>query len=332
MDNIMSMNSFIAVDDDGEGVLGKILYYSLSSILINKDKLAQICDDIGFPVNTGKRTAPADAFRSATGDIYESKTVKTPYGVESIKVYCRDNKAEGGVISRELVKETLDERTNDYKKLANITFSKDYGVSYNDLVYDENVDAAQHCRDAVELFELYQDCVGRKQIETLLRSFVDSLSAVKLLAHGHMYFIPREHMGRLDVFEDLISQLELNNQHSNTRRMPMDSNSMFVVNDAKQREKMAAAFYRSVRREIADYQDRANYLIRSGSESAAVMERWVVKIEGLEQKKREYETVLKRELNDIDDEFSTLGYLSQELQIRAMGLRRTKSAQNGRAA
>ena len=86
------------------------------------------------------------------------------------------------------------------------------------------------------------------------------------------------------------------------------------------------ASYRSVRREIADYQERANYLIRSGSESAAVMERWVVKIEGLEQKKREYESVLKRELNDIDDEFSTLGYLSQELQIRARGLRVKRAA------
>ena len=318
--NIMQMGNFIAVNDDGEGVLGKILYYSLSSVLIHREKLTQICDDVGFNVSA-KRTAPADAFRSATGDIFESKTVKTPYGTEVFKVYCRDNQSEKGVVSRELVKETLGSRTNDYKKLANITFSKDYGVSYCDLVYDEYVDASQHCREAVELFELYQDCIGRKQVETLLRSFVDSLSAVKLLAHGHMYFIPREHMHRLDVFEDMISQLELNNQHSNTRRMPMDSNSMFVVNDAKQREKMAAAFYRSVRREIADYQERASYLIRSGSESAAVMERWIAKIESLEQKKHEYESVLKRELNDIDDEFSTLGYLSQELQIRARGIR-----------
>jgi len=326
MENIMQMNSFIAVNDDGEGVLGKILYYSLSSILINKEKLTQICDEIGFNANVAKRTAPADAFRSATGDINETKTVKTPYGTEIFKVYCRDNVTDKGAVSRELVKETLNARTNDYKKLANITYTKDYGVSYDDLVYDEYVDASQHCREAVELFELYQDCVGRKQIETLLKAFVDSLSAVKLLAHGHMYFIPREHMHRLDIFEDLIAQLEANNQHSNQRRMPMDSNSMYVVDDAKQREKMAAAFYRSVRRDIAEYQERANYLIKSGSESAAVMERWVVKIEGLEQKKREYESVLKRELNDIDDEFSTLGYLSQELQIRARGLRLKRAA------
>ena len=326
MDNYTQMKDFIAVHDDGEGVLGKILYFSLSSILIENETLTRICDEIGFPVNTNKRLALADAFRSATGDISDTKTVKTPYGTEVFKVYCRDNVSEKGVVSRELVKETLGVRTNDYKKLANITFSKDYGVYYDDLVYDEYVDAAAHCSEAVELYELYQTCVGRKQIETLLLSFVDSLNAVKLLAHGHMYFVPREYMSKLDVFEDLVTQLEANNRHKNPRRMPMDSNSMYVVDDAKQREKMAAAFYRSVRREIADYQERATYLIQSGSESAAVMDRWVVKISGLEQKKREYESILKRELNDIDDEFTTLGYLSEELQLRARGIRLCKAA------
>ena len=324
--NTLQMNSFIAVDDDGESVLGKILYYSLSSILIEKDTLTRICDEIGFPVTGSRRLASADAFRSATGDMYDAKTIKGPGGTEVFKVYCRDNQSGNGIISRELVKETLDARTNNYKKLANITFSKDFGVSYDDLVYDEHVDAMDYCREALELFELYQVCAGRKQIETLLESFVDSLRAVKLLPHGKMYFVPREHMHRLDVFEDLIVQLEANNLHKNPRRMPMDANSMYVVNDAKQREKMAVAFYRSVRREISEYQERVNYLIQSGSQSAAIMDRWIVKIEGLDQKKREYETVLKRELNEIDDDFSTLNYLSQELQIRTRGIRRDKAA------
>jgi len=326
MENNIQMNNFIAVNDDGEGVLGKILYYSLSSILVERTKLEKICEEIGFPFTVSRRTALADAFRSATGDVRDSKTVRTSGATEIYKVYFRDNQSADGVISRELVKEVLNAKTNEYKKLANITFSSDYGVSYEDIAYDEHVDAYMYCSEAVDLYELYQTCAGRKQIETLLQSFVESLQSVKLLAHGKMFFIPREHMHRLDVFEDLIAQLEANNQHSNPRRMPMDSNSMYVVDDAKQREKMSAAFYRSVRREIAEYQERANYLIQSGSESAAVMERWILKIEGLEQKKREYESILKRELNAIDDDFSTLNYLSQELQIRARGIRRSRAA------
>lgn len=324
--DMMNINKFIAVQDDGENVLGKILYYSLSSILIEKTRLEQICEEIQFPYTPSRRLARADAFRSATGDIYDSKTTKSADGIQVYKIYCRDNQSERGVLSRELVKETLGSKTNQYKKLANLTYSKDYGMSYDDLMYDEHIDPLDYCREAEELFELYQACAGRKQVETLLESFVDSLSAVKLLAHGKMYFIPREHIHRLDVFEDLIGLLEANNRHQNKNRLPMDANSMYVVDDAKQREKMAAAFYRSVKREILEYQDRANYLIQSGSQSASIMERWVLKIESLEAKKREYEQILHRELTEIDDDFGSLKYISQELQIRARGIRLSKAA------
>ncbi|MDR0863037.1 MAG: hypothetical protein LBN30_09745 [Oscillospiraceae bacterium] len=316
----MELNNYMAVREDGEGVLGKLLYYSLSSILVDRDKLAEICEGIGFPYSSNKRVALIDAFRSATGDIYDSKTVVGSYGREIIKVYCRDNKTSDGTISRELVKETLDASTNSYKKLANLTFSKDVGISYTDLAYDEHVDAHDYCREAVELYELYQTCAGRKHIETLLEAYVESLSAVKLLARGKMYFVPRERMDRLEVFEDLVRLLEESNILDGKHRAPLDSNSMYVVDDAKQREKMANAFYRSVRREIADYAERANHLINTGSESAAVMERWIVRIRGLEAKKREYEAVLQRELHDTDEDFTSLGYLADELAIRARGI------------
>ena len=322
----MEINNLVAITNDGEGVLGKILYYSLSSVLIDRDRLIEICEEIAFPYSANHRVALADAFRSATGDIYDSKTVEGYYGTETFKIYCRDNKSPKGTISRELVKETLDTNTNEYKKLANITFSKDLGISYGDLVYDEHVDPHDYCREAVKLYELYQTSVGRKQIETLLESYIASLNAVKLLAHGKMYFIPREHMNRIDEFEALIEVLEVANLHQNARRYPLDANSMYVVDDAKQREKMAAAFYSSVRREIAEYSERANHFIQSDSQSSVILERWAMKIHALKAKKHEYEDVLRRELNDLDDELNSLGYLADELSIRARGIHMRKAA------
>ncbi|MFR8542926.1 MAG: DUF6744 family protein [Enterocloster sp.] len=55
---------------------GKVLYYSLSSILIDRDELESLCDAVGFPKGRSNRTAMGDAFRSATGDIYERRVVK----------------------------------------------------------------------------------------------------------------------------------------------------------------------------------------------------------------------------------------------------------------
>ena len=84
---------------------------------------------------------------------------------------------------------------------------------------------------------------------------MESMQAVKI-ARGHIYFIPRDYMAKLTLFEDFIELLEQNNQFKRTGRVPMDANSMFVVDDAKQREKMASAFYNTVRKEIAEYEER----------------------------------------------------------------------------
>jgi len=322
----VKMSDYMGVKSDGDSVLGKILYYSLSNVLIDKQKLAEICDEIGFPHNGGRRLALADAFRSATGDIYESKVVSVYGENRTIKIYCRDNKSTRAEISRELIKETLDASTNQYKKLANMTYTADYGFSYGDLVYDEHVDPMEYCAQAENLYDLYQRCAGRKQIETILEAFIESLNAVKVISHGKMFFIPRDYMDRLDIFEDFISVLEENNLHRNRGRMPLDANSMFVVDDEKQREKMASAFYRSVKKDIIDYTERAGHLVQTGSQSPAIMERWVLKIDALKAKKGEYEEILNRELSEIDDDFETLTCLSQELQIRSRGIRRNRAA------
>lgn len=322
MAEIKKMSDFAAVKADGEDVLGKILYYTLSSILVDKQELTKLCEAVDFPYQPSNRLAVADAFRSATGDIYERKVLQTPEGPLCYKVYCRDNRAGKNAISRELVKETVREDTNDYKKLANISYDKTSGVfSYDNLAFDPHVDPLDYCLRARELFELYQRCVGRKQIETLLENYLSALHAVKVVSHGKVYFVPRDEMARIAVFEDFIEVLETHNRNANPLRQPMDSNSMFVVDDERQRGKMAAAFYQSVRREIQEYEERANHLIQTGNQSPAVMERWVLRIQGLEQKKRHYEEVLQRELHDVDDEFSSLRYLAQELQIRTRGIR-----------
>ena len=39
---------FAAVSQDGGDVLGKVLYYSLSSILIDRDELESLCDAVGY--------------------------------------------------------------------------------------------------------------------------------------------------------------------------------------------------------------------------------------------------------------------------------------------
>lgn len=54
------------------------------------------------------------------------------------------------------------------------------------------------------------------------------------------------------------------------------------------------------------------------------MNRWILKIEGLEEKKRHYEELLQKELDELGTEFSTLRMFAQELQLKARRLETLK--------
>ena len=284
MTNITNFQDIIgAANGENASVLGKFLYFSLSNILVEKEALAQLCGDLDIPYSGSKRLSISDAFRSATGDIKDRITVKSP-GED--------------VYSRELVKETLNQRTNQYEKLANIFYDRrDNRFGYDNIGFDADIDPLNYCRRAEELFELYQVCANRRQIETICLSYLRMLEATK----------------------EQLSELNRNDS-------ALSVNSFYIIDDAKQRDKMTEEFYSAVKKEIALYQEKADYLIQSGSRSPSVMERWVNKIATLEQKKQHYEEILRRELDGLDDEFETLRLLSQELSVRANGLRFRKAA------
>ena len=257
-------------------------YTFLLQICWWKDELSSLCESMGIPYTGSTRLSLGDAFRSATGDIRERVPVTVDGETNIYLAYCRDNKRTAGVFSRELVKETLNRETNRYEKLANISCGKNDGMFRCDnLVLDDAVDVQGCCRKAEELFELYQRCANRKQIETICVNFLRGMEATKLSVTGHMYFVPRTFMERVDIFEDFITLLS----GLNKKQTPLVVNSFYIIDDAKQRDKMTEEFYLAVKKEIAAYQEKCDYLIKSSSQSPAVMERWVLKVQALEEKR-----------------------------------------------
>lgn len=327
MDNsngrVLKMEHLMGVKEENTEILGKFLYFSLSNILIERETLSQICDDMGLPVRPGARLGITDAFKSATGDIYERLVNKDSGELRISKVYCRDNQKASDTYSRELVKETLGEKTNRYKKLANMIFDKDTGrLDYTIDSFDSGLDVSGYCEKALELYELYKICAGRNQIENMTDNFLNQMDALKISIHGRLFFIPKKHMHMLALFEDFIEELNRNNRRSSG----LTVNSMFVIDDAKQRDKMTTEFYNATRKEIELYTEKLENIITANSQSAAIMERWILKIDGLETKKRHYEEILKHELSDLDDQYTNLKFLANELSLRANKIRKSKCA------
>ena len=54
--------------------------------------------------------------------------------------------------------------------------------------FDADIDPIGYCRRAEELFELYQVCANRRQIETICLSYLRMLETTKVSSTGHLYF------------------------------------------------------------------------------------------------------------------------------------------------
>lgn len=305
-----------------EELLGKFLYYSLADILVEKPEFERICMAMNFPYS-GRRISAVDAFKNATGRVTRRTETGSNGRQEIFRIYCRDNMRDGSVYSRELVRETVGIRTNQYEKLANVCYDRDSDQMYYDIVSNDYIlDIEQMCESMKQKFQIFKNCLGRSQIDTILLHYLETLDALPISVYGKLYFVPRDQMHRVDLFEDLLE--ELNRVNRNEKALVV--NSFYVADDAKQRDKMATEFYALVRREAQEYQERAAYLLDSGCQSPSIMERWILRIQDLEQKKQRYEALFRKELHDVDEEFDSLHLYSQELSIRAQGIKMQKAA------
>lgn len=310
-----NMESLMAVHQNSEGIIGKFFYYSTSSILIPKTKFIEIGQAYGLPKFKPAKESRASAYRCATTALKDRVTVKGSDGTSHIyRIYCRDNKKEDAkYITRELVKETLNSRTNEYKKLANICFDKDNEiVIVENEVYDSDVDVRDYCLKAEELYERYCNCYTSDQVDSVIDDMLCRMQANSISIKGNLFFIPKQYLSLLNLLEDYIESLSKENLNTNL----VHSNSMFVVDDERQRQKMTDEFYANYKRDIEFYQERIQHFIDNGCDSQAVIQRWMQKINSLQMKKQTYEEILQRQLDDLNSDYAMLQMQGQELAVR----------------
>lgn len=309
-----NMENFIAVQEKTDGIIGKFLYYSTSNILIERSKFIEIGQSFGLPKDKSAKESKSGIYRTATTAIKDRIQMKDGNGTQVYRIYCRDNKTEDTThIYRELVKETMNSRTNEYKKLANIIFDKETETIYCDnKVYDVDVDVQEYCRRAMELYERLCTCYTTDHVESVIQDQLDRMQANKISIHGNLYFIPNPYLPLLNILEDYIDAISKHNLNDGL----VMSNSMFVVDDERQRQKMTEEFYANYKRDIEFYQQRVQHFIDSGCDSKAVIGRWIQKIQDLQHKKKIYEDVLKRQLSALNSDYAMLQMQSEELRIR----------------
>ena len=199
--NTVNLSEIMTTASDGEGVLGKIVFYGLGGIMIDREEFERLRAACQFSAPTNFRSTPADAFRSATGDLHD----RLVRGTQIYKVYCRDNRQRRHTISRELVLEEVDSTTNMYTKLANIVLDKESEIiTLEDVAYNPIVDSQPYFDQVQESFQLYRRCVNRRQMDTVLGKMLDDnrycgdiltqVAAVESALQAFGYQILQKHM------------------------------------------------------------------------------------------------------------------------------------------
>ena len=149
-------------------------------------------------------------------------------------------------------------------------------------------------------------------MESVIQDQLDRMQANKISIHGNLYFIPNPYLPLLNILEDYIEAISRHNLNDGL----VMSNSMFVVDDERQRQKMTDEFYANYKRDIEFYQQRIQHFIDNGCNSDVVISRWIQKIQGLQKKKKMYEEVLKRQLDALNSDYAMLQMQSEELRVR----------------
>lgn len=312
---MVNMDSIIGVNDNTDGIIGKFFYYSIAGILVPRQEFENLGMALGLPKFKPAKASKSGAYRTATTAIKDKVTVKDVAGKVTYQIYCRDNtKEDKDKISRQLVKETLSARTNDYTKLANIIFDKETETVYSENeTYDVDVDVQSYCRKAQELYEKFCDCYTTEQVTAVIDDQLSRMQANKISVKGNLFFVPNQYLPLLNILEDYIESLAKYNLNNDCFIV---CNSMHVVDSERQREKMAEEFYNNYKRDIELYQKSIQKFIDSGGTSAAVTERWLKKIDALNKKKDTYESILRQRLDNLDKDYSLLKMQAQELIVR----------------
>ena len=90
---------------------------------------------------------------------------------------------------------------------------------------------------------------------------------------------------------------------------------MYMIDGEYQREKMADEFYNNYKRDIEMYQKSIQKFIDSGGTSPTVIERWIKKINALNQKKSTYD-ILRQRFDNLDKDYALFKMQAQELIVR----------------
>ena len=204
----INLENMTAVQNENqEGILGHLMWYSVGKPLIKTDELKNKLIQSGLEEAWMPNTIrPADAFRRATKEI-ETRKATTNAGVfenyHDSRSVCRQGICAAKY--RRGICESGRKRLDYHSKAGVITLDK---KNKSITFISENETAKELCMEAEQKFNVFEDNYSAQQLRVMVNKILQSLAPIPVRPGGGIYFVPDSHTDGLSKLVKFTSSLE----------------------------------------------------------------------------------------------------------------------------
>ncbi|WP_047981734.1 DUF6744 family protein [Ornithinibacillus contaminans] len=212
----LKTNEIVGVNDNQEGTIGNLFWYSIGNHLITREELEQKFNQSSIdhawlpnPIRL------SDAFRRATREIQQKK-VPSSDPKKFLNFLTREVYSDTEMIQRNVVIETVDQsgkRLEYNSNAAVIKLDKNDG-SIKVEVQEGQEQAEQLAREAEERFEKYSTYYASQNLRIMIAKILGSLAPTQVRPNGGVYFIPSTYENELGKLNDLVNLLNNSEAYS----------------------------------------------------------------------------------------------------------------------
>lgn len=143
---------------------------------------------------------------------------------------------------------------------------------------------------------------------------MEQLDASPINVHGKLFFIPKyreSELAKLEMFMQMIEQENLIKEGTITFA------AIPVMSDEKYIKEYSKEFYTSLQEELDILMTRFDHFItKKGTASEKVISVWLEKYNKLMEKKKSYEELFKRKLDNLNEDIDLVDMQVKELKSR----------------
>lgn len=280
---------------DTEGLLGSLLWYSMSEVRVPHADAVKIITDEGIH-NTPNKPRDADVFRRIASKV---KRDKVPTNDENIfEAYRFIEFKDDDTITRRMIRDTVD---NSGRKIAvserlDVTFKRDTSrIVIDTIAPDVSGYDISLADEIVSGFDTWKGCLNAYALREWMRAHIyGRCLATKVKPGGGVYFVQQSFVGNVEALERIAEALQA---YTVEKYGEVEFHSLPLLDDRKQRDMVQKYFEAETVDAVDEMMAEITRISKSTRKiSSDKYAELLTQYQNLQSKTKDYEDLLEQKL------------------------------------